>query len=389
MDRILKTIFAASICVAVFAACNKNAGGAKVNAPRNGKAGEKPVAPGGQGQRVEPDNRGINTSNMSAEEKKKLEETAKDIKTLRALFRDADYLWKEFFPKIIDPLAYKEQNIFKFVFKSLNDRYTDKGVPVKDAACSFGIVEIKKINMAQYDLSWAPCGKKEDSKLVVALTKSSNGWKAIFHVDKMDVKPEIMMGQFMTTIHGTEDSGCDLVPTLWGRLGTLDCTNLGHDTATNKYALIKSLKFMHPVLTTDKDKKPLELEYTLFEKTDSGTEKYTGKAYDNYIKGEFIIDLAENSPPEFVSDTTISKAVQDSKAKFKEDKERLKKEDDERKASGKSTEPAKPEKKPADEATGVSAGVVQQGDNQDQQQQQQQDQRQQDPHQQSQDQQQG
>jgi len=338
MDRVVKVLLAISVCAGVFAACNKNAGGAKVNSPKKDTVrGAKPTD--AKAAEAQPDKRGIDYSKATPAEKQKINDTAKDMKALRPLFRDADGLYREFWKVIIDPVSPKPENIFKLMYWALDANYTDKGIPVqpdlkKKVTCVIGISEIKKTSELQYDVYFAPCSNPADLKKIAQINKATDRWSVVFEISAMDQAPRQMMGLFMNSLNSTEESGCDMIAMPHGRLGVLNCKNIGQDMTETKYTWIKELKFKYPNGSTDKNFiQPLVLLYSQFEVTGGKPEELKYKAVDHYVKSEFVIELTKNAPVEQNDDAANAKIAADVKAKAAEENARLKKEEDERNAA--------------------------------------------------------
>jgi hypothetical protein len=402
MDRLLKTIFAVSICVSVFAACNKNAGGAKVNAPRGGKNGEK-TAPGADKNKpgATPVQKEEDRSKQTAQQKAESDRLANDIKELRPLLRDANQLIKEIWPILIKPDGESSSrgNALGLMSWVLESNFSVKGYKLakeeKDkASCPKGESELKKLSEYEFDVIYANCENKNDKKTIARITRLKDGgvdkWKIEFKIGAMDAKPELMMGSLMKLWNSELDATCTMQKLKHGRLGLLICENIGQDISSAKYMILKELKFEHPSNDVSRTvEEPLQVKYTIYKVTDGNTpvEDKSGTAVDQIRNGEIKISefqakLLSEVPAE-IEDTAKAKLAAD----LKEKQEKAEKE--------------KAEKEKKDKQTGVAAdvpaGVVQQGDNretenqrqetrppeqrqqQDQQQQQNQDQQQQPP----------
>ncbi len=333
MRSYLKLFFAVSACAVIFAACNKNAGGANVKGPKDGSRGA--AKPTGQPTGTPAGKNEISTAKMTSAQKTELEAVAKDMKAIRPLFRDSDLLWQEFWGKIIAPESAKQQNAFKLVYQILEANFSDRGIPLdktkNKTACSLGETEVKKVDANTFHVMYAVCGRPNEKQNIAILSRNTGGWTVEFHIAQFegkDGKSDQMMGNFMKLLKSDLGSQCDLKPLPLGRLGALTCENLGQDISASKYALIKTLKFKHP-MTAKGDETPLELEFSLFEVTGEKEKEYQGKAFDNKVKKEFLVDLMEKAPPEAkneAADKALAAQAEEQARKEKEEKDRSERE---------------------------------------------------------------
>lgn len=378
MDRFLKTIFAVSICVAVFAACNKNGGGAKVNSPRGGQA-NKPGAtknqPGSTPTQKEEDR-----SKQTPQQKAESDRMATDIKELRPLFRDAQDLIKQIWPVLIKPDAEKSgsDNIFGLMSHALQSKYSVKGykldkTELDKAGCTKGETELKKISEYEYDLKYAPCDNKTNLNAIARITRGSdNAWKIEFsRAGNLDAKPELMMGTLMKIWNADVKPVCNLKKLKHGRLGILECASIGQDIAADKYMIMDEIKFEHPMNDiSHKVEEPLHIAWTRYKVTGTSApeKESSGTAVDQIKNGEIKIDayeakLLSEVPPE-IEDATRAKLA----AELKQDREAQEgKNADGTKKENEGTSEKKVESLNA--GAGTAAGIVQQNVDQQQDQQ--------------------
>jgi len=360
MDRVVKVLLAISVSAGVFAACNKNAGGAKVNSPkkdtaRGNKAAEKTENAADKGKVVD-------ESKMTVPQKAELNRIAKDMKELRPLFRDAGSLYKEFWPIIIKPDSAKEgMNILMLVSWILESNYNVQGKRyVKDgkAECKIGVSELKSVTTNQYDILFAKCDAKTDLKAIARLVREGELWNILFDIGAMDGSTSNMMGNLMQIWNAKDAAGAkvesmcklDRIKKNSGRLASMTCVNIGHDISDTKYLLVKKLEFQNPIASPEQST-PLEIEFSIFEvlNGEKPKETKTGTATDEIKLGNFLVELTSVAPEE--------EATTAAKAKADEDKARMIKLEEERRA--KESQDAENNKDKAATAGAVAAGLQQ------------------------------
>ncbi len=347
MDRVVKLMCAAAVSVGVFAACNKNAGGVKVNGPRNLKgAADKPkqkdATTGTDKTAVESD------ANLTDKEKADRVHVAKDMKELRPMFRDAGNLYKEMKDYLKDPddsspdSAPKGFNIFQLMSWIIESRYNSKGLPlvVDDKAdCRLGYASIKADSETQYSVSFAPCNAKDKSQVIAQMIHTAEYWEIVFTIGNLDGSTKNMMGGLMQIWEAKDESKCRMSPIAdRGRLGTMMCTNIGNDISDTKYLLIKRLEFAHPFAGM-KTLKPLTVEFAIYESTNGEKPKAKydpGVAKDDIDLGNFIVELNATAPEREVSQKVKADIEQKGNAQLAD---ALKKKEEERKAKESAAKP--------------------------------------------------
>ncbi|MGZ5279717.1 MAG: hypothetical protein ACXWC9_07240 [Pseudobdellovibrionaceae bacterium] len=336
MDRVVKVLLAISVSAGVFAACNKNAGGAKVNTPKNdtvrtNKATDKTDPAADKGKVVD-------DSKMTVQQKAEMSRIAKDVKELRPLFRDAGSLYKEFWPILIKPDSAKEgMNILKLVSWILESNYNVQGKRyVKDgkAECKIGVSDLKSVTTNQYDILFAKCDAKTDFKAIARLVHEGESWSVLFDIGAMDGNTANMMGNLIQIWNAKDAAGAkvesmcklDRIKKDSGRLASMTCMNIGHDISDSKYLLVKKLEFHNPI-ASPKQSAPLEIEFSIFEviNGEKPKETKTGTATDEIKLGNFLVELTSVAPEQ-----EASAAV---KAKAEEEKARMIKLEEERQAA--------------------------------------------------------
>lgn len=349
MDRVVKWALMASAGALIFAACNKGAGGAKVNGPRdasraaknqNNKNGGSGAGSGGEQAGRKP----VELKKMNDAQKK----MAPVMKDLRPMMRDAGALLNE-----IWDLRAKSQNqkwtggnIIKLTSEILEANFDARGIPWErktgQAACSApGKSEVKEVASYEYDILFAPCDKPNETPAKIVTIRKNNkadkSYSVIFHIKALTASPKLMMGNLVLMDQMLDskklDSGCDMEPQPNGRLGIWNCQNLAQDTGSNQYAMIETLQFEFPSKEASPFKKLTIDEF----KDKDGTgkfEKQALRAIDNPVSNEFLIQLdLERSPKEAAvqaatAGNAAAAADADADAKRKADEEaaRLRKE---------------------------------------------------------------
>jgi hypothetical protein len=345
MDRVVKLMCAAAVSVGVFAACNKDAGGVKVNGPRNLKGTADKPKP--QGASTDTDKGKVeDDSNLTAAEKAERERVAKDMKELRPLFRDAGSLYSELKVYLKDPKdgstdsAPQGYNILKLISWIIENNYNVKGLPYAandKAECKLGYSGIKADSSTQYSISFAPCNAKDNVEVIAKLIHTADYWEILFNIGRLSGSPQNMMGNLMQIWNAKDGSGapveskCRLSPIKdRGRLGTMMCLNIGNDISATKYLLIERLEFSHPFAGM-KTLKPVVVDFSIYESTNNEKPKetYKGVGKDDIDLGSFEVDLNATAPEREVARQVKDDLEQKGKAQLAET---LKKQEEERKA---------------------------------------------------------